>query len=279
MVFGFKQARLAHEQFVLFLLRRNLRNLRAKLKAIVQNRRHSEFFCDKAFDGQFLELLALCGSNLNSVEAELLRGCIPPAVGEKVSWSHSFWAEVLYVVIELGHVLPSESSTLLIRRCLTQATPIGFALGHSTVIAALAAQHIESMDSALIEIAISSTDDSRAIYALKAARWLPNWSMIGPLVFAAMLSGPVPKRIEAMWLINERSTSSEALSFADDQGIMIHSSAREVGDIRAISRLILENRLDRASNRIDYGIRMDGSELSDGELKDLSGLIRKTLGE
>jgi hypothetical protein len=155
---------------------------------------------------------------------------------------------------------------------------MGFALCHSTVVAKLAEKQPKLLDGSLIEIVIASADDSRAIYALKIAKWLPNWPDIKSAVMNAMLSKVVQIRLEAMWLVNERGTIDEVLSFTETTRIDIPKAVIQNGDIRALTRLIVESANHSASSRgVAYSLKVDGSPVSAEEFKKMSDRIRNDL--
>jgi hypothetical protein len=155
---------------------------------------------------------------------------------------------------------------------------MGFALCHSTVVAKLAGRQPELLDSSLIEIVIISAEDSRAIYALKVAKWLPNWLDVKTAVLGALLSRIVPKQLEAMWLVRERGAVNEVLSFAEINQIDIPKTLVQSGDIYAFTRLIVESTCHGSLDRIAYAVRVDGSSISAEEFRQLSDRIRSDLG-
>ena len=151
---------------------------------------------------------------------------------------------------------------------------MAFALVHSDAIASLARHHADLLDASLLEIIITATEDSRSIYALKIAQWLPDWSQIRDAVLSAMTSSTAPKRIEAMWLVNGRANINEVISFIEAKEIKCSTrEIKNITDIKALTHIVVNADGKSAS----YAINGSGDPLSPEAERKLLDLIQRLI--
>ena len=213
------------------------------LQEVCENRFRSQLFRKDDADVVFETLLELSKASSTYAEAELLRLTSPPKVGAEVTPSQFVWAQILQLLVELNTQLSSSFGIRLLERCLDAPTEMGYAIGHSTVVAQLAGRQPDCIDSVLVNNVIKSVDDSRAIYAIKAAKWLPEWSNVKEAIFGAMLSTVIPKRSEARWLANERGEMKDLLRFAESRRINIPEDVAQSGEVHLVTRTIVESKI------------------------------------
>ena len=154
---------------------------------------------------------------------------------------------------------------------------MGFCLVHSDTVAILAENNPTAINPALIEVIVTSTDDTRSIYALKIARSIPTWSDISEAAMMALLFASSPKKLEAMWLINQRGSIEELLSFAKKWNISIPNPPLGIANIRFLTREIVRTSSNMHLPQIAYAINLKDGPLSLTELNKLSAYIHSLL--
>jgi len=252
-------------------------SLQDVIRALCTHRGRSRTFRHPSADPVFHVLQDLSISKAKNAEEAIALRNRPPSPGEKVSPQLRIWALVSWVVFQLNPLFSKGFAEAVIDGCLLNPTDMVFALVHSEAIASLAANHPPVRSASLIEICISNCDDSRAIYSIRLARWLADWSELRRSVFTAMLKGSPTKRVEAMWLVNDRSNVAEALSFADENRIDVPALLRTANDLKSISRLILNSSGGVPSQGVPYAIRANTGPVSPDELEAMSDRIRRLL--
>jgi len=151
---------------------------------------------------------------------------------------------------------------------------MAFALVHSAAVVSLARHHADLLDVSLIEIIITATEDSRLIYALKIAQWLPDWSQIRDAVLNAMTSLTMPKRIEAMWLANGRANINEVISFIEAKEIKCSlREIKNITDIKILTHIVVTADGKPAS----YAITGSDDPLSPEAERKLQDLIQRRI--
>ena len=251
------------------------RKLNEVVLELFKHRNYCQSFQGEYADGVFTRLFELSKSADEVIEAELLRLNVPPPVDAKLSTERDVWSLVSSIIFKTNPAFSLGFAKNLIESCLTKPTNLAFALVHSDGIESLAKNHPEAVCSSLVEIIISSTDDSRSIYALKVARWIPAWLELRPVVFNAMLAENSVKREEARWVVNDRASFEDAMSFSEEQKITISPETRKSSDIRLVTKEIVKSTSGLSSG---YAITGNGIQLSSAESKKMSDKIRKLLG-
>ena len=274
-MFPFKESKpLDVDDFLLLLAKRVCRaSLADTLRAIHDSRNQIPAFRGHSADRVFSRLLDLSRSNSEAVEFDLFIRNTPPRLGETVLPEQLTWSLICGIAFKLNPILETGFCSRLIDLCLKQPTYLAFALTHGDAVASLAQYHREEINSSLIEVIIDSTDDSRALYALKIARWVPIWSVVRDAALNAMLSENVPKRLEAMWLTNDRGTCDEVIAFAEKRGLV--AFLKDASGIRNLSRAIVES----DGKSCSYAIKMATEPMSAAEDKKLSELLKRTLND
>lgn len=222
------------------------------------------------------KLAELSKKSHEAIEAELLIQNAPPQVADKISTDRGVWLSVVFVLFQMKLPFSQDFRTRVVESCLLQPTHMIFALNHSDSVGFLSKEHPPSWALSLVEILISSAEDSRAIYALKIARYLPDWAALSSATFNAMLSGNPVKRTEAMWLANYRSTVKEALSFAEDNAIDLPEAVKNA-DITTISRFILTSKNPIGYGGVLYAIDGGSAPVSLEEMRRISNRIKNAL--
>lgn len=211
------------------------------LQAIYESRNCVKAFEGKAADGVFSLILKLASSNDNIIERELIIRNSVSHTSQDHSMEKYIWGMVSDVAFQAGVSLAPESCRELIKDCLCSPTDMKFAIFHSDVIASVVKMHVEILNPSLIELLIETTDDSRAIYALKMAYYLPRWSDVSDAILKALLSECGPKRVEAMWLMNNRGKCSDVIDFIKKRGFdAILSSGTESMDIKRLTAAVMK---------------------------------------
>jgi len=253
------------------------RNLGEIIRAVYKNRSQSKQFRSRHADMVFSSMLALSENKLEVIEEEIIKRNRPPILGQKVGYEEIIWSSISTIVFQLNPIVSNTFSKRVMESCLIRPTDLAYALIHSEPIALLAEHHQAFLNSSLLEIVISATDDSRSIYALKIARSFPVWSEISQFVFEAMIRGSAPKQVEAMWLVNQRSNIEEVISFMEDKGFETSFSVKRPSDIRVLTREIVNKSRDIPKGEMSYAIKMGGDFLSPADQEKLSILIRELL--
>jgi hypothetical protein len=255
-----------------------VRSLKAAARRVYSKRRWVPRFRSSCADGAFKGLFELCTAESDaSIELRLKEMNIPPATGVNATEEQCLWACISGELFELRPPVSSTFAEDIIKRCLTQPTDLVFALLHCDSIALLARAHPCTLNPSLFEIAIAEADDSRTIYALEAAHWLPQWAAISRVAFNAMLSGSGPKRMGAMHLVNQRSTVKEALDFAQENDVHLPLSCQNASKLHEITRVILRSKCDICAGGSAYIIKGDGSPATRIEQKEISNRINNLL--
>jgi len=255
------------------------RRLDHALRAVHKYRNRIRMFRSDRADSVFSRLQELSGADGGLIETELAIQNRPPQVGERISPEREVWALVSSIVFKLNPAFSDLFAKKLIERCLTQQTDLAFSLLHSEGIASLAQNHTGSVNSSLVEIVISSTDDSRSIYALKVARWVPKWAEVGNAALEAMVFAKPPKQTEARWLVNERGNIEETIAFLEESGVTLPTAPEGFPDLRTLTRAVADCMRGKTSAGIEYAIKTNGGKLTPEEFEQLSARIRKTLGD
>jgi hypothetical protein len=244
------------------------------LRAIYKFRKLLRIYREPSAKRLFSKLLDLSNSNNNIIKAELLAVNTPVQDDENGFREQQYWSSISSIIFNVDPVLSPEFCRRLIENCLTRPTNMAFALGHSDVIASLARHHPDLLDASLLEIIITATDDSRSIYALKIARWLPDWSQIRDAVLNAMASLTVPKRIEAMWLVNGRSNINEVISFIEAKETKCNlPEIKNITDIKVLTHIVVTADGKPAS----YAIKGSGDPSSPEAERKLQELIQRLI--
>jgi len=210
---------------------------------------------------------------------ELLIQNHPPRTNIRPPAEQFVWCILSSIAFQAGGMLPEEASRRMIVQCLKEPTDMAFALLHSESIGSLVRAHPLLGMASLVEVVISGANDSRALYALRVARWLPEWASLKSAVFNAMLTSTQPKQTEAFWLANERASMDDAIAFSEIAGIEIPQELRISGDVRQVNRFLVRIRLGVVPSGITYAVKAGGEHLSSGELAKLSDWIEALLKE
>lgn len=244
------------------------------LRAIYKSRKLLRMYRNPSAKQLFLKLLDLSNSNNNTIEAELLAVNTPVQNDKSGFREQKYWSSISFIIFNVDPVLSPEFCRRLIENCLTRPTNMAFALVHSDAIASLARHHADLLDASLLEIIITATEDSRSIYALKIAQWLPDWSQIRDAVLSAMTSSTAPKRIEAMWLVNGRANINEVISFIEAKEIKCSTrEIKNITDIKALTHIVVNADGKSAS----YAINGSGDPLSPEAERKLLDLIQRLI--
>lgn len=252
-------------------------SLNEAIRALHKNQAKNNTLRSESGNGVLSKLLELSEINQLAVEAELEKQNTPPPISENFPSEPITWVLISSIIFKLNPIFSVDFPKRVIENCLARPTHLGFALLHSDIIVSLAKNHPATLNPSLVEVIILSTDDSRSIYALKVARWLPEWLDVKSAALTALISGSPPKQTEAMWLVNERGNTVETISFLGEKGIIFSQSLKDFTDIRLLTRKIVESVRDEQAKGIDYAIKMSGTPLSDEELAVLLSRISKTL--
>lgn len=243
--------------------------LKNVMQTIFKYRSRLKILRDQVGSDLVFRLLELSTNDGFAFESEFFKQNLPPLESETISPERLVWIVISAIIFEVNPKFSDNFPKRLFDACLTRPTNLAFALGHSDSIASLAKHHPNLLNSSLIELIISSIDDSRSIYALKIARWLPNWSDVSGVAFCAMIVGGHPKQIEAMWLVNERSNIDEVILFCGKNQIVLPNIIGLQPNIHTLTNAIVKVN----SKRVSYAVNMDGKQLCSEELTKLSTQI------
>ena len=231
--------------------------LREVLLTICKSRNSWKALKGKAADHVFSSISQLTNSPDDVIERELVTRNSTSYTSQSHSMEKYIWGMVSNLVFKSGVSLSPEFCRALTKDCLCNPTDMKFAVFHSDIIATAAKIHAEILNSSLIELVIQTTEDSRAIYALKMAYLLPVWADVSDAALEALLSKCDPKRVEAMWLINERGKCSEVVDFIRRREFdPILSSVSEPMDIKWLTAAVMR------FNGFSSGYYLGGDQLT-----------------
>jgi hypothetical protein len=248
------------------------RDLHDCIRVIVRHCKHSKTFGAEEAEPVLDRLLDLLNADNAQIEEELLDRNSPPPVPEIPQSQHFFWAVISFALFMASPKVSPGFAKEVINRCLRQITNMAFALVHSESVAWLARDHPECVNRSFAEVVIAGSEDSRCLYALRVARWIPDWRDLGRTVFRALLSAAAPKNIEAMWVLNHRSTFEEVLSLVRENHLKIPASIAQCEDLRLLTKAILNQ-----SQSAPYLVKLQGTPSAD-EVRHLSDLLRNLFG-
>jgi len=225
-------------------------------------------------------LHVLCSSSKagqEAIEAELLKWNLPPRLGERPAPQHVAWILVSYVIFRAKARCSDAFCKSLINRCLTQPTDLAFALTHADAVSLLAKQNPTVLSPSLVEITITSNDDSRSHYALRLAEALPQWADVRGAVLDALLHGNALKKAEARSLVLARGNAQEIELFAKSKGISLPAGEAGAGNLRKLTNAIARMNHHGSSEGVVCALRSDGVPVSPNELLSLSRLLARVL--
>lgn len=253
------------------------RSLKEILRVFCQERERVRLFCSPECESIFSKLSEIASASEFIAEHEFVLQNTPPAIGEVVSPERLIWCTILFVVYEVNPSLSVGFINKVIKLCLGHPTDIVFALLHSEAVAGLIRHHPDTVNPDLLAIVVSSTDDSRALYALRVARWVTDWQRVRTAVYTAILSSTQPKRSEALWVARERGNVPEIIEFASRNGIEVCLSEKQT--LQEVTQALANSRHKVGSDQFEYAVKLNGQSVSQVELNDLSALIRKFLNK
>lgn len=260
-IFDFKR-HLTLDEFISSVSRKaKCSTMTTATKSIRANRHRLRSFRDAQADSMFEEVRRAALEGDHALESLVEKRNQPPGCGIPLCGGDFLWSLFSHLLFGLNPAVSEGFVRRVIRQCLATPTHLGFCLCHSDAIEVLAKHHPDSLDLSLFEVVISSANDSRSIYAVKAARWLPDWAAIRDCIMHSMVFDSPPKQIEAQWVVNDRGTISEVLEYMEQCGRPINVPAAEIPDLRTLTRTIARAGRKQGADGIAYMISSDGSPI------------------
>jgi len=187
------------------------------------------------------------------------------------------WSVASYDMFMLNPVFATKAPLIILETCLKQPTDFAFSVVHSEAIEVLAKHHYSLLDGRLCSEAARS-NDSRALYALRMCRWIADWDEVQCAVFCALIHGPLPKRFEALCVLENRATPAQILRSAHRCGLALPDALLRSADVKSLAHGILKLTLPSSADTVDgslaYGISLCGTLVTRSTLVSIVDVIK-----
>ena len=166
-----------------------------------------------------------------SLEQLLFDKIIPPALQCDLKTINFGWLQLSSDIFHLNPIFKTPFVTNLLNTCVSYPTHLIYSVYQSDAMEVLIKNNLDSVNFESSMQALSSLEDSRALYAMKALQFYSDWEKIAGHIFDIFtLSKFTPSRSMAWHLLRNRSNVDELKELSIKNDIFLSPEAKASDD-------------------------------------------------